>query len=256
MIRPPATGAGLPPIGSILGRIMDTLDASRGRAGRLEDLGPQWRPRPRRRSHPGHQRCSVEEVVMSDDQGTKAPWLPPRWFIRLAWSVHRGLYRVTGSRVGLWRPREHRWGTLRLTATGRRTGQQRSVILAYFEDGPNLVGVAMNGWGGAPLPGGSTSGRTRTRQSIWSTDGGWCAAASPPTTSGTRLWPRWREADKLRRPRCAAIVRNDSGGAGTQIGGQLRSTACMRCQSRETTAAVRRPEGVHPRVVGPSATPA
>jgi hypothetical protein len=28
------------------------------------------------------------------------PRLPPRWFIRLAWSVHRGLYRVTAGQVG------------------------------------------------------------------------------------------------------------------------------------------------------------
>jgi F420H(2)-dependent quinone reductase len=48
--------------------------------------------------------------------------------------------------VGLWRPKRRRWGTLRLIATGRRTGQARSVILGYFEDGPNLVTLAMNGW--------------------------------------------------------------------------------------------------------------
>jgi deazaflavin-dependent oxidoreductase (nitroreductase family) len=36
---------------------------------------------------------------------------------------------------------------MRLTATGRRTGQQRSVFVAYFDDGPNLVAIAMNGWG-------------------------------------------------------------------------------------------------------------
>ncbi len=38
------------------------------------------------------------------------------------------------------------WGTLRLTTTGRRTGQPRHVILGYLEDGPNLVTLAMNGW--------------------------------------------------------------------------------------------------------------
>ncbi len=46
------------------------------------------------------------------------PRLPPRWFVRLAWYAHRGLYRVTGGRVGLWRPKRKRWGTLRLTTTG------------------------------------------------------------------------------------------------------------------------------------------
>jgi deazaflavin-dependent oxidoreductase (nitroreductase family) len=35
---------------------------------------------------------------------------------------------------------------MRLTTIGRRSGQERSVILGYFEDSPNLVTVAMNGW--------------------------------------------------------------------------------------------------------------
>jgi hypothetical protein len=34
---------------------------------------------------------------------------------------------------------------LRLTTTGRRTGRPRSVIIAYLEDGPNLIAMAMNG---------------------------------------------------------------------------------------------------------------
>ena len=67
----------------------------------------------------------------------RGPWLPPRWFIRLAWSTDRAIHRVTGGRVGLWRPRPGRWGTLRLTTTGRHTGRPRSVIVGYFEDGPN-----------------------------------------------------------------------------------------------------------------------
>jgi hypothetical protein len=80
------------------------------------------------------------------DKPERGPRLPPRWFIRLAWSVHRGLYRVTRGRVGLRRPRGKRWGTLRLTTTGRRTGRKHSVIIAYLEDGPNLIAMAMNGW--------------------------------------------------------------------------------------------------------------
>jgi deazaflavin-dependent oxidoreductase (nitroreductase family) len=76
----------------------------------------------------------------------RAPRVPPRWFIRFAWYAHRDLYRVTGGRVGLWRAKANRWGTLRLTTTGRRTLQERSVILGYLEDGPNLITMAMNGW--------------------------------------------------------------------------------------------------------------
>jgi F420H(2)-dependent quinone reductase len=53
---------------------------------------------------------------------------------------------MTHGRVGLWRPRGNRWGTMRLTTTGRRTGRKHSVIVAYLEDGPNLTTMAMNGW--------------------------------------------------------------------------------------------------------------
>jgi deazaflavin-dependent oxidoreductase (nitroreductase family) len=60
--------------------------------------------------------------------------------------VHRGIYRFSGGRRGLWQPKPNRWGTLCLTTIGRRTGKERSMILAYFEDGRNLVRLAMNGW--------------------------------------------------------------------------------------------------------------
>ena len=36
---------------------------------------------------------------------------------------------------------------LRLQTTGRRTGKRRAAIVGYFEDGPNLITLAMNGWG-------------------------------------------------------------------------------------------------------------
>ena len=84
---------------------------------------------------------------MSVGNQAKGPRVPPRWFIRTAWSIHRAVYRLFRGRVGLWRPRTRGWGTIRLTTTGRRTGRPRSVILGYFEDGPNLVSLAMNGWG-------------------------------------------------------------------------------------------------------------
>ena len=73
--------------------------------------------------------------------------LPPRWFIHLFWIAHRRLYRLSGGRAGLWRPKPGKWGTLRLTTIGRRTGREHPVIVGYFEDGPNYVTLAMNGWG-------------------------------------------------------------------------------------------------------------
>jgi deazaflavin-dependent oxidoreductase (nitroreductase family) len=36
---------------------------------------------------------------------------------------------------------------MRLPTIGRRSGQRRVAIIGYFEDGANLVTLAMNGWG-------------------------------------------------------------------------------------------------------------
>jgi deazaflavin-dependent oxidoreductase (nitroreductase family) len=76
----------------------------------------------------------------------KSPRLPPRWFVRTAWLAHRAFYRVTGGRRGVWRPKPGKWGAMRLTTIGRKTGKERIAILGYYEDGPNLVTMAMNGW--------------------------------------------------------------------------------------------------------------
>jgi len=76
----------------------------------------------------------------------RSPRLPPRWFIRAAWVAHRALYRFTGGRRGLWLPKPGKWGTMRLVTVGRRSSKERVAILGYYEDGPNLVTMAMNGW--------------------------------------------------------------------------------------------------------------
>ena len=41
------------------------------------------------------------------------------------------------------------WGMMRLRTVGRRTGEERVAILGYFEDGQDLVTMAMNGWADA-----------------------------------------------------------------------------------------------------------
>ena len=76
-----------------------------------------------------------------------APFMPPRWFVRTAWVAHRALFRGTGGRRGLWPPKPGKWGTMRLVTLGRKTGKEREAIVAYFEDGPDIVTMAMNGWG-------------------------------------------------------------------------------------------------------------
>jgi deazaflavin-dependent oxidoreductase (nitroreductase family) len=80
------------------------------------------------------------------DTTQRPPKLPPVWFKHAFWRAHRALHRLSGGRF-LWTPAsKRRWGTLRLTTTGRKSGQDRSVIVGYIEDGANLVTLAMNGW--------------------------------------------------------------------------------------------------------------
>ncbi|MET8307155.1 nitroreductase/quinone reductase family protein [Micromonospora sp. NPDC005173] len=133
---------------------------------------------------------------MSVENRAEKPKLPPRWFIRLAWHVHRGLYRVFRGRVGLWRPRANRWGTVRLTTTGRRTGQQRSVIVAYLEDGQNLFTLAMNGWGEAE-PAWWLNLQSHPDATVDLVDGQRLVRGRAATgEERVRLWARWREIDK------------------------------------------------------------
>ena len=77
----------------------------------------------------------------------RPPKLPPRWFIRTFWRAHRALHRLSGGRF-LWTTSSKRgWGAARLTTVGRKSGDKRTVIIGYIEDGPNVVTLAMNGWG-------------------------------------------------------------------------------------------------------------
>src|SRR5215470_16094204 len=76
----------------------------------------------------------------------RPPHVPPPWFVHTAWRAHRALYRLSGGRF-LWTTANKRgWGALRLTTIGRKSGHERSVIIGYLEDGPDLVAPAMNGW--------------------------------------------------------------------------------------------------------------
>jgi deazaflavin-dependent oxidoreductase (nitroreductase family) len=64
--------------------------------------------------------------------------------------VHRAIHRFTGGRRGLATPTPGgKVGYLRLKTVGRRSGQERAAIVGYYEDGPNLVTLAMNGWADA-----------------------------------------------------------------------------------------------------------
>ena len=121
--------------------------------------------------------------------------LPPRWFIRAFWLVHRGLYSVTGGRFGLRSATADRWGMLRLRAVGRRSGEPRSVILGYFEDGPNLVTMAMNGWA-RPEPAWWLNLKAQPDPlSTWPTGRAPSTHVRRTRTSGHACGPGWAEYD-------------------------------------------------------------
>jgi deazaflavin-dependent oxidoreductase (nitroreductase family) len=90
---------------------------------------------------------NADRTTAGSAQPKQTPRLPPRWFIRTAWVLHRAALRITRGRFGLRRATAGRAGYLQLATIGRRTGRERSCIVAYVQDGHDLVTLAMNGWG-------------------------------------------------------------------------------------------------------------
>ena len=140
--------------------------------------------------------------------------LPPRWFISAAWVIHRAIYSLTRGRIGLRPVTPKTWGMMRLTTVGRRSGQQRKAILGYFEDGPNLVTMAMNGWG-EPEPAWWLNLQANPDATVELNTGKRAVhgrAATPDERP--RLWAKWGEYDgeenlkswASRRPGETAVV--------------------------------------------------
>jgi deazaflavin-dependent oxidoreductase (nitroreductase family) len=65
--------------------------------------------------------------------------------MRSFWVGHRALLRLSRGRVGLRRATPQRWGMLRLQTLGRTSGQVRAAILAYLEEGEDVLLLATNG---------------------------------------------------------------------------------------------------------------
>ena len=115
-------------------------------AAMAEVNGPTapWRRWRRRRS------ASRPRLVRHDGAEQQELRTPPRPLIRTFWMLHRAAYRLTGGRFGLSQPEAGaKFGFMRVTTVGRRSGKARVAMLGYFEDGPNLVTLAMNGWADA-----------------------------------------------------------------------------------------------------------
>ncbi len=132
---------------------------------------------------------------MSGQVSTK-PRLPPRWFIRVFWILHRRVVGLSSGRTGLWRPKPGKWGALRLTTIGRRTGRQHAVIVGYFEDGANFVTMAMNGWGEAE-PAWWLNLQAHPNVRADTVDGQLAVhGRAAHGEERARLWQRWRELDR------------------------------------------------------------
>lgn len=124
------------------------------------------------------------------------PRLPPRWFMRAFWFSHRRMFRLTRGRLGLWRPKPNGWGAARLTVVGRRTGVERSVMIGYFVDVPNVVTMAMNGWGdGEPAWWLNLQAHPDARVELRG-ESRLVTGRAATGEERERLWARWREIDK------------------------------------------------------------
>jgi deazaflavin-dependent oxidoreductase (nitroreductase family) len=139
--------------------------------------------------------------------------LPPRPVIRAAWVIHRAIHRASGGRLGLRPASEKTWGMLRLKTIGRKSGRERAAILGYYEDGPNLVTMAMNGWG-EPEPAWWLNLQAKPETTVELHDRTMAVrgrAATPEERPW--LWELWRRYDgeeldawAARRPRETAVV--------------------------------------------------
>lgn len=125
---------------------------------------------------------------------SREPGHPLRyWLIRTLGVVHLACHRLTGGRLGLSRPKPARWGTMCLTTTGRRTGKERSVMLGYYEDGTNLVALAVNAWVDAE-PAWWLNLQAHPEATARLKDGSHpVRARAAEGDERARLWARWRE---------------------------------------------------------------
>ena len=159
---------------------------------------------------PNHPHTDREHSM--SEPSMKSPSLPPRWFIRSFWVAQRAVYSVTGGRIGLRAAKTDRWGMMCLRTIGRRSGEERKAILAYFEDGPDLVTMAMNGWAD-PEPAWWLNLLAHPDARVDLVDGSRPVhGRAANEDERPRLWARWAAFDKdldafaARRSRETAVV--------------------------------------------------
>ncbi len=129
---------------------------------------------------------------------TPAKFFVPRWVVRNAWKAHKAIYRWSGGRFGLRAPTDDTEGLALLTATGRRSGEPRAVMIAYFLDGTDMVTMAMNGWD-VREPAWWLNLQAEPQAMLETADGtiAVTARAAVAGAEHDRLWERWRTLDKF-----------------------------------------------------------
>lgn len=152
-------------------------------------------------------------ITTDETAATTGGRLPPRFVIRAAWIIHRAILRFSGGRMGLRPASEKTWGMMRLTTIGRKSGRERTAILGYYEDGPNLVTMAMNGWG-EPEPAWWLNLQAHPETTVQLHDRTLSVRGRAATADERpRLWALWRRYDgeeldawASRRPQETAVV--------------------------------------------------
>jgi deazaflavin-dependent oxidoreductase (nitroreductase family) len=101
---------------------------------------------------------------------------------------------------------------MRLHTIGRRSGAERVAILGYFDDGPDLVTMAMNGWG-EPEPAWWLNLQAHPDVRVDLIGGPRLVhGRAAEGDERVRLWERWAHYDRdldgyaARRPHSTAVV--------------------------------------------------
>jgi deazaflavin-dependent oxidoreductase (nitroreductase family) len=116
--------------------------------------------------------------------------VPPRWVFRLGWALHRAGYAITGGRLGLRTAGGEQLGTLRLHTLGRRSGQERTSMLYYLQDGEHLVVAATNA-GADAAPSWWLNLQATPKAVVDLPEGPiWITTREADTAERERLWPR------------------------------------------------------------------
>ncbi len=99
-----------------------------------------------------------------------------------------------------------------LRTIGRRTGRAHPVVVGYFEDGANLVTMAMNGWGNTD-PDWWLNLQAHPEVTVDLVDGSrQVTGRAAHGDERARLWARWQQIDKdldayaARRPMETPVV--------------------------------------------------